>query len=343
MAKIYDVIRDAQSGEAIDNLASSLGIPPEQAALAVQTILPELVKGLERNTLSRGGLADLVEAAGQGHHASVLDGKVALADPAVRMDGDAILGHILGSKDRSRQIAQRAAQTSGLSEGIIKMMLPILAQMLMGAIGKYLQGNLGDILKRIPGGATGAPAPSRPGSGRNSPARFPSGSDPSEAGGQAERPRTGFELPRSERPAGGYSLPPISPDAPGSGDGAGRSGTWPGGNSMPRGGRSPWPSDAPPSSGSRPAPGAPFPEQRPLPLPGDLPAGDNPFGNLPDILRRGGRTTDGAPVGRSIRDILGSLLGFKSGGVLSWILRLIFLRFGWGILRRILGAAFGRR
>ena len=67
-------------------------------------------------------------------------------------------------------------------------------------------------------------------------------------------------------------------------------------------------------------------------------SGRNPFDDISDILRRGsGPKVDGQPVRRSVRDLIGGALGFSSRGVIGWIIRLIFLRFGWGILKRLLG------
>ena len=62
---------------------------------------------------------------------------------------------------------------------------------------------------------------------------------------------------------------------------------------------------------------------------------NNDYGNLPDVVRSGGRSADGAPLGGAIRDILGSVLGFQSKGFIGWIVRLLILRWGWGFLRRI--------
>ena len=86
----------------------------------------------------------------------------------------------------------------------------------------------------------------------------------------------------------------------------------------------------------------------PLPIPGDdIPGINNEtpsrFPQLPDVIRRGGTQVPG-PSGGSlediIRSILGNLLGFKNGGVLSWIVNLLlskwFLGFVMRIVRRML-------
>jgi hypothetical protein len=83
----------------------------------------------------------------------------------------------------------------------------------------------------------------------------------------------------------------------------------------------------------------------PLPIPGDdIPGLDNiegpsRFPELPDIVRRGGTQVPG-PSGGSleeiIRQILANTLGFKNGGILAFILKIIFSRWFLGFLTRIL-------
>lgn len=292
---IIDVLRQAQGGQAFDNLARTFGITSEQAEAVVRAVVPKLSEGIERNTLSRGGLADLVAALGQGHDAA-LDRPDILGNDAVRDDGNDILGHILGTKDRSRAVADRAALSSGVSSSLIRMMLPFIASMLMGALSKQFKGGIGDILGKM-GGAF-------PDAGGSSP-------------GMPELPRMP-EMPRmpEARPM---------PDATG-GLGSSRGGI--GRGSMP---------------------------QSPLPLPGDPPnpeVQDNPYGDLSDILRRGqlpggakipdmgGGAAGGGALWSIVRGLLGSILGFQSKGLLSWILRVVVAKYGWAILKGILG---GRR
>ena len=44
-----------------------------------------------------------------------------------------------------------------------------------------------------------------------------------------------------------------------------------------------------------------------------------------------------------IRNILGNVLGLQKGGIISWIIRFILLRWGVGFLKSILGRLFGLR
>ena len=71
-----------------------------------------------------------------------------LADPATRDDGNAILGHVFGSKEVSRQVAARASAKTGIDSSILKQMLPLVAAMAMGGLSKKEQAQLVAMLER---------------------------------------------------------------------------------------------------------------------------------------------------------------------------------------------------
>ena len=60
-------------------------------------------------------------------HAQYVDQPSQLAQPSSITDGNKILGHLLGSKDSSRQVASEAAASTGIDSGILKKMLPMVA------------------------------------------------------------------------------------------------------------------------------------------------------------------------------------------------------------------------
>lgn len=320
-----EVLSDSPAGRAMIEAARRQGADPEQVREAMAAIVPALTRHIERNTLSRGGLADLVSAVGAPRHSDRLNNVNLLDDQNVASDGNAILGHIVGGKDASRAIAAQASRASGLSESLIKMLLPFIASMLMSALQRYLQGGFGDILKRLPGGGAGS------GNSDGAPWQLPRGGRPSnDDSGYGGR---GFELPQ-QGPIDGI------PD---------RGGTSGHMEDMPRQAPS-----RPVPYGDEPASQAPyatpsrdsFPQQIPPSMPdGSGTSGRSPFDDITDILRRGsGPKVDGdQTVRRSVRDLIGGALGFSGGGVIRWILRLIFIRFGWSILKRVLGRVIGGR
>lgn len=167
---ITDLIIAAQGEEGLARIGGQFGLDAAQTRAAVETLAPALAAGVRRNMATPDGLAGLLGALAGGNHASYLETRE-LAYEQVKPEGDAILGHVFGSKDVSRAVAMQAASSTGLSDSILKKMLPIIAPMVLGAIVKMFTGGgqaaepqpqarprsgggLGDILGDILGGGS---------------------------------------------------------------------------------------------------------------------------------------------------------------------------------------------
>jgi len=132
---LLDSILTAKGGGAVSQLAKQFGLPEDQTASAIQNLVPALAGGLQRN-ITQGGLDDVLSALTKGQHERYLDDPSSLGSEEVREDGNKILGHVLGSKDVSRQVAEQASQRTGISESILKQMLPAVASLAMGALSR---------------------------------------------------------------------------------------------------------------------------------------------------------------------------------------------------------------
>jgi hypothetical protein len=150
---LLDVILNANDGSTVSQLGSQFGLKESQAASAIQSLLPALAGGLQRN-ISQGGLTDLLGALTSGRHQQYLDDPSALGSPAVREDGNKILGHILGSKDVSRKVAAQASTRTGIDESVLKQMLPAVASMAMGALSRQTSSS-----STLPGASAPAATP----------------------------------------------------------------------------------------------------------------------------------------------------------------------------------------
>ncbi len=148
--QMHDARRQVEGGAVVAHLASAFAITPGQAEAVVRTVMPEFAWYLQRNTLSRGGLADLVEALGSGHHARYLDGINVFSDAAAVVEGNAILGHLLGSEEACRSLARRAGRRAAISEDRVRSMLPGLAAAAMAGLAARAQRGLGEIVSVIP-------------------------------------------------------------------------------------------------------------------------------------------------------------------------------------------------
>ena len=133
---ILEAILSAQNGGAARQIGQQFGLADDQVQSALSALVPALASGFQRNMASEGGLESLLGALGGGQHQRYVDEAAALTSPETIADGNGILGHVFGSKDVSRQVAARAAAKTGIGEGILKQMLPIVAAMMMGSMSK---------------------------------------------------------------------------------------------------------------------------------------------------------------------------------------------------------------
>ena len=107
---LLKTILEAQGGGAVSQVASALGLEQKQASTGIEKLLPALTQGLTKNMGSEGGLQALLGALDKGGHDQYLDNPAALSDERAIKDGNGILGHLLGSKDVSRQVASQGGR-----------------------------------------------------------------------------------------------------------------------------------------------------------------------------------------------------------------------------------------
>ena len=133
---LLDMIMSAQNGAAVQQAAAQTGMAPAQAQSAIAALLPAISSALKQNTQSPQGLAGLLGALQKGNHQQYLEQPDVLARPEAVQDGNAILGHLFGSKDVSRAVAGRAAEQTGIDTSMLKKLLPLVATMAMGSLSK---------------------------------------------------------------------------------------------------------------------------------------------------------------------------------------------------------------
>jgi hypothetical protein len=137
---LFDMISQSQDGRAIENLAAQFGLEPTQAEAAVRQLAPAIGAGLHRNTSNGKGLADLLGALSGGQHQRYADDSSVLGSDDIISQGNGILGHLFGSKQVSRKVAQHVSGDTGIGTAILKKMLPVIATMVMGGLAKKMMG-----------------------------------------------------------------------------------------------------------------------------------------------------------------------------------------------------------
>lgn len=136
---LLDMIMQAQGGATAKQAGQTLGLDPSQAQTAIAALLPAVSSALKQNTQTPQGLAGLLGALQNGNHSQYVEQPEALGRPETVADGNAILGHLFGSKEVSRAVAGRAAEQTGMSSDVLKKMLPLVATMAMGSLSKQTQ------------------------------------------------------------------------------------------------------------------------------------------------------------------------------------------------------------
>ena len=151
---MFDMIQSAAGGQAVNQVSNKFGLTESQTQMALKALLPAISGGLQRNAAQPESLQGLLGALQGGSHDRYLENPDELTRPETVNDGNAILGHLLGSKQMSRQVASHASQKTGISDGILKQMLPIVAAMAMGSLSK--QTKEPDVMSSIMGALGGA-------------------------------------------------------------------------------------------------------------------------------------------------------------------------------------------
>ncbi len=133
---LLDMLLNAQGSPALKQLTAAFGVSEGDAKNALSALVPALARGMQNNLAQQNGVEDLLGALAKGQHQRYIDQPGSLPAEQIAVEGNAILGHLFGSKDVSRRVAGQAAAQTGLDAGLLKKMLPVIAAMVMGSVSK---------------------------------------------------------------------------------------------------------------------------------------------------------------------------------------------------------------
>lgn len=131
-------------GDTIDRIAGLVGADQEQTGRAVAAALPMLLGSLAGAAQSSDNRNSLYGALDNDHDGSILDSLGAMlsggyASRVLGADGSRILGHVLGN--RQPAVEQTVARSAGIDSSLVSKLLPLLAPIVMGYIGRKLRGD----------------------------------------------------------------------------------------------------------------------------------------------------------------------------------------------------------
>lgn len=165
MMNLFEIMQSAQNGQAMQNLARQYGLSLQQTQAALDALLPAFSMGLQRQTQNPYAFGSLAQMMTASPYARFFEANGGGIPQGAQMAGNDVLSQIFGSNEVSRAIAAQAAATSGVSQAILKQMLPVIASILMGGLFKStssegLGGLLGQFAEMMRGQMPGMqPAP----------------------------------------------------------------------------------------------------------------------------------------------------------------------------------------
>lgn len=165
MASIFEMVNGGANARFMAEIARQFGISMEQANAGMAALMPAYAQGFRRVMTDPSQFFRLMGMFAESQRNSVI-GQAFTPEGVAR--GNEILGEIFGTKELSRAVAQQAAAATGLSQTVLKSMLPALAPTILEALFKMLTGfgapgrasagdnPLGRMLEQMTGGGASA-------------------------------------------------------------------------------------------------------------------------------------------------------------------------------------------
>jgi hypothetical protein len=136
MLPLFDMMLRAQNGTAMEAMASQFNLAQEQATKAMAALMPAFSSGFKRNSANPYDFSALIGAMASGSYAKYFEDMNKAFTPQGIADGNQVLEKLFGSKEVSRAIAAQAAQFTGVGQEVLKQMLPVMADTIMGGLFK---------------------------------------------------------------------------------------------------------------------------------------------------------------------------------------------------------------
>lgn len=149
---LLDMLQSQLAGEPSAQIGKQLGTDQAGAQKAIGAALPVLMAALAGNARQKEGAVSLGQALEKDHDGGILDDLQGFLGRGDTREGEGILKHALGS--RRVAVESEVAKQTGLDTSAISGLLPMLAPLVMGALGrqKRQQGlDLGGLTSMLSG------------------------------------------------------------------------------------------------------------------------------------------------------------------------------------------------
>lgn len=131
---LLDMLQNQLAGEPAAQIGRQLGTDQAGAQKAIGAALPALMAALAGNSRREQGATALANALEKDHDGGVLDDLQGFLSGGDTKPGEGILKHALGGRRQSVEAA--VSKDTGLDTSAITKLLPMLAPLVMGALGR---------------------------------------------------------------------------------------------------------------------------------------------------------------------------------------------------------------
>lgn len=136
MFTFADLMRQAQGGQALDNLATVYGLKRSDMEKLTAALLPAFQIGFQRSMQEPATMVDMLDPEKFG--AAFEDARAAVS-PAVTEAGRMAMERLFGSAEAADVIARQAAQISGVGGDLVSKVMPAMTATLFGGIAKQVE------------------------------------------------------------------------------------------------------------------------------------------------------------------------------------------------------------
>ncbi len=151
MSALNDILKSLP----LNQLAEQLGADPQQVEQAAVPAVTSILGGLTQNAQNPEGELSLAEALNQHSDSPLQQSDQLRLDQVDAAEGEKILGHVFGNQTDG--VAQALSSQAGVSNDLVKRLLPLLAPVVMSYLAKQLGGGQagGNVLGQVLGGQMG--------------------------------------------------------------------------------------------------------------------------------------------------------------------------------------------
>ncbi|MFG1478132.1 DUF937 domain-containing protein [Xanthobacter sp. V4C-4] len=152
MDQFVELLRAAQGGHGMENLARVYGLSTQQAQAVAEALMPAFADGFRHITQSPEAMASLMALMVNGPYGAYYGQPASYTapyapppaaappppQPNLNQVGVDALNAVFGSNEVSRAVANHAAATTGLGVAVVQQMLPTFASLFVGGLAKSL-------------------------------------------------------------------------------------------------------------------------------------------------------------------------------------------------------------